>query len=142
VLGGWRAGCPPLRRISLGGPKDRPGTVDELFLLLVACGAVGVFLAVGAAALLRHRRSVLPTALEDRERLELRLNAPFDRTAATELRRRLMDDLKRHEAVRKHLRREGSSDRELTALMQAVDRAARATRQQIADIETWLGVGG
>jgi hypothetical protein len=137
----WLAGGrPPLRRISLGGPEDTPGTVDELFLLLVACGAVGALLAVGAV--LRHKRSVLPAASEDRERLELRVDAQCDRTAATELRERLMDDLKRHQAVRRHLQRDSGNDPELAALIQAVDRAERATRQQIADIEPWLGSGG
>ena len=53
-----------------------------------------------------------------------------------------MDDLKRHEAVRRHLRRDSGSDPDLAALMQAVERADQATRQQIAQIETWLGPGG
>lgn len=114
--------------------------MDELFLLLLACGAVGAILAV--ATVLRRRRTALPAASEDRERRELRLNAPFDRSAAMELRSRLLDDLKRHEAVRRHLQHDGGTDREVALLLQSVERADQETRQQIAQVEAWLGPGG
>jgi len=111
----------------------------EVFLLVLACGAVGALLAVGTVV--RRKRPVLPAASEDRERLALRRSAQFDRSAATDLRERLMDDLKRHQAVRRHLQGHGGDDPDLAVLIQAVDRAERATRQQLADIEPWLGPG-
>lgn len=114
--------------------------MDALFLLLLACGAVAALMAVGDA--FRHEPSDLPAPSEDRERVELRLKAQFDRGAAIELRNRLMDDLKRHEAVRRHLQRDQVSDPDLPTLMQAVERADQLARQQLAQVETWLARGG
>ena len=135
-------GRPPLRRIALGGPKDARGIVDAdaLLLLFLACGALAALLTVGDA--LREKPPDRDAASEDRERAQLRIKAQFDRRAAIELRGRLRDDLKRHEAVRRHLQHDKGSDPDLPVLMQAVESADQSARQQLAEVETWLARGG
>ena len=114
--------------------------MDAFFLLVLACGALAALLTVGDA--IRHQRSDLPDPTEDRERAELRRKAQFDRGAAVELRARLADDLKRHEAVRKDLQRGRALSPDLLALMQSLERADRTTRQQLVEVDVWLARGG
>ncbi len=111
--------------------------MDVLFLVLVGCGAAGVLLAAVVAALRPRPGSHPLAASEERDRRDLRLSGRLDRRSAAELRRRLQEDLRRHEAVRRHL--EGvERDREVTALLELVSRSAQATRAEIADVEMWL----
>ena len=113
--------------------------MDALLLVLVGCAVAGAFLAAVAEALSpRELRHPLATG-EDRVRQALRISGRFDRRAAMELRGRLLEDLRRHEAVRRHLEGGGATrDREVIALLELVDRSARATRHEIADVEMWL----
>jgi hypothetical protein len=116
--------------------------LDALFLVLVVAGVVGALLAALAEALAPPPRHPL-AAGEARDRQALRVSGRFDRGAALELRRRLVEDLRRHEAVRRHLESTGTKDRdrEVTALLQLVDRSAQTTRDEIADVEMWLTLG-
>ncbi len=115
--------------------------MDALCLVRRVCGAGGALLAARAAAALPQQRTSL-TADEARARRELRISGRFDRASALELRRRLVEDLRRHEAVRRHLEHAGGEqDREVTALLELVDRSAQATRHEIADVEMWLSIG-
>jgi hypothetical protein len=113
--------------------------VDVLLLVLVGCAVAGAFVAAVAEALSPNERPHPLATGEERVRRALRINGPFDRRAAMELRRRLLEDLRRHEAVRRHLESGGATrDREVTALLAVVERTARATRHEIADVEMWL----
>ena len=118
--------------------------MDVLFLVLAGCLVAGALLAAAAAVLLPYPRRHPLAAGDARERRELRVSGRFDRGAALELRRRLFEDLRRHEAVRRHLESGGTKerDREVTALLELVDRSAQATRHEIADVEMWLSRDG
>ena len=76
--------------------------------------------------------------VEDRERAELRQKAPFDRGAAVELRKRLVEDLRVHAAARRDLQRESPTDPGVALGLRSIDDAEKATRQQLAEVETHL----
>ena len=116
--------------------------LDALFLVLVGSGVVGALLVALAEAFAPRPRHPL-AAGEARDREALRVSGRFDRGAALELRRRLAEDLRRHEAVRRHLESTGTKDRdrEVTALLQVVERSVQATRNEITDVEMWLSLG-
>jgi hypothetical protein len=115
---------------------------DELFLALIGCGLLGTLVAAAVSA---ARAPVTPKpspAAEDRARPEARAAAHVDRISAAELRRRLIEDLRRHQAVRRHIERGGGiRDREMASLLEAVERSERVTRQKLADVEVWLQAG-
>lgn len=115
---------------------------DEIFLVLIACGLLGTLVAAAVSAARAPATPEPPAEAEDRARQELRAAAHVDRIAAAELRRRLLEELRRHQAVRRHIERGGGiRDREMASLLEVVERSERVTRQKLADVEVWLQIG-
>jgi len=103
--------------------------------------ALAVIMAGTAAVAIAELALGAPrSALEERRRSELRQRAPFEQRAAKELRERLLLDLARQRAVRRDLegdREGGSRD---AALLRDIERAEQATRNEIAQVEMWIGL--
>jgi hypothetical protein len=106
--------------------------------LLVLLGVIGVGTAAVVIAELALGR---PRAiLEERRRADLRRRAPLDKRAAKELRDRLLQDLARQEAVRRDLERNRAANSKDAALLRDIERAEQATRNEIMQIEMWIGI--
>jgi len=82
------------------------------------------------------------SALEERKRSELRRRAPFEKRAARELHDGLLRDLARQGAVRRDLEADRASGPARAALLRDIERAEQATRNEIAQIEMWMGNDG
>ena len=137
---GRRVQAPAAEARFVRRPNDAHAIVDAFLVVLLGGAVLAALLTVGDA--FRRPPSDLPEPNEDRDRAELRRKAQFDRGAAAELRARLTDDLKRHEAVRRDLQRHNASAPDRLALMQALERADRSTRKQLVEVDIWLARGG
>lgn len=104
----------------------------------------GAVIAVGAAAvaIAEFALGAPGSALEERRRSELRQRAPFEKRAAKELRERLLQDLARQGAVRRDLEGDRARGSTQAALLRDIERAEQATRNEIAQIEMWIGMDG
>jgi hypothetical protein len=105
--------------------------VVALAVIIAGAGAV----MIGEAALGAPR-----AVLEERRRKDLRRRAPHDRRAAKELLERLREDLAREAAVRRDIERDGSANSRGGKLLHDIEQAERATRDEITQIEMWIGI--
>ncbi len=87
----------------------------------------------------RHRWRV--SRRDEERRADLRQRAPYDRAAAKDLRRRLLLDLRRQQAVRKDPQTDRGTRQERAGLLQDLERAEQATRDELAQVEMWLDRG-
>ena len=110
-------------------------------IFMLVAGAV---VAVGAAAVAIAELALgTPrSALEERRRNDLRRRAPFEKRAARQLREGLLRDLARQKAVRRDLEGDRASGAGREALLRDIERAEQATRNEIAQIEMWIGRDG
>jgi hypothetical protein len=114
--------------------------VSTSIFLLVA----GAVIAVGAAAVAIAELALgTPrSALEVRRRADLRRRAPFEKRAARQLREGLLQDLARQRSVRRDLEGDRAGGSGQAALLRDIERAEQATRNELAQIEMWLGTDG
>ncbi len=114
-------------------------------VLTVPVFLLGAFAVVGAGAAalaIAELAQGKPRAfLEERHKADLRRRAPYDQRAAKELHERLLQDLARQQAVRRDLERDRAAGSRHEALLRDVERAEQITRNEIAQIEMWLGAG-
>ena len=108
-------------------------------IFMLVAGAV---VAVGAAvvAIAELALGTPRSALEERRRNDLRRRAPFEKRAARQLREGLLQDLARQRAVRRDLEGDRASGSRNAALLRDIERAEQATRNEIAQIEMWIGM--
>jgi hypothetical protein len=78
---------------------------------------------------------------DERRKADLRQRAPIEKRAANQLRKQLLRELRIQEAVRKDLQADRGTGDEQAGLLQQVERAEQATRDELARVEMLLGRG-
>ncbi len=111
-------------------------------MLTVPVFVFGVFavfaIGAGVLAIVETTLGSAREAPEERQRAELWRRAPHERRAAKELRERLMHDLRMQQSVRRDLEGKDVTSPEHAAFVRDLERAERATRDEIARVEVWL----
>lgn len=95
---------------------------------------------LGAAAIIigEVRLGSRRTAGTEGQRAFLRERAQFDRRAAKQLRSCLLHDLRTQQAVRKDMERDRPAGADQAGLLQDIERAEQATRNELAQVDVWL----
>lgn len=101
------------------------------FFLVLGLGAAAIF--IGEAR--------LGTRREGRTRVQkagLLARAQFDRSAAKQLRRLLVRELRAQQAVRRDLEDDRAKSGERAGLLRDLERSEQVTRDELARVEVWL----
>ncbi len=110
--------------------------------LLVFPGLVLALMAWGVVMIVEEHRQRTRVGRDEARKADLRRRAPLERGAARQLRKQLLEELRVQEAVRKDLVTDRGTQEERAALLQDLERAEQATRDELARVEMWLGRSG
>jgi hypothetical protein len=95
---------------------------------------------LGAAAIIigEVRLGSRRAAPTEPQKAYLRERAQFDRRAARQLRSCLVHELRTQQAVRRDLQGQRTAGADQAGLLQDIERAEQATRDELARVDVWL----